>query len=112
MSRPRSVGSFLLSRSWECAKERAVASRRSTSPSERSEIDSRLRFSFAGGSRSPPTTRRSVIVGLLALGHEHDPVDLVDLDQLDLDTLVPSGRQVLADIVGPDWKLAVTAVGE
>src|SRR5438094_7352504 len=112
MSRPRKVGSFLLSRSCECANERAVASRRSTSPCERSAIESRLRFSCAGGRRSPPTTRRSVTVALLALADQHDPVDLVDLHQLDLDAFVAAGRQVLADVVRPDRKLAVAAIGE
>src|SRR2546425_10773570 len=77
---------------------------------ERSEIESRLRFSFAGGSRSPPTTRRSVIVCSLTPGHQHDPVDLVDLHQFDLHALVAAGRQVLAHVVGPDRKLAVAAV--
>ena len=47
------------------ARSRAGA-RRLARP--RSAIDSRWRRSVAGGSRSPPTTRRSVIVGLLALG--------------------------------------------
>jgi hypothetical protein len=39
-------------------------------------------------------------------------VDLVHLDELDLDALVPGGRQVLADVVGSDRQLPVPAVGE
>ena len=42
-SRPRNVGSFLLSRSWESAKECAVAIRRSTSSRVRSATESRWR---------------------------------------------------------------------
>ena len=49
---------------------------------------------------------------LLGLADEHDLVDLVDLDELHLDALVARGRQVLADVVGPDRQLAVAAVGE
>ena len=39
-------------------------------------------------------------------------VDLVDLDELHLDPLVPRGRQVLADVVGADRQLAVAPVDE
>ena len=48
----------------------------------------------------------------LGLADEDDAVDLVDLEQLDLDALARAGRQVLADVVGPDRQLAVAAVGE
>jgi len=50
-------------------------------------------------------------IGLLC-GDDEDAVDLVDLEQLDLDTFVPGGGQVLADVVGADWQLSVTPVGE
>ena len=39
-------------------------------------------------------------------------VALVELDELDLDPLAAPGREVLADVVGPDRKLAVAAVDE
>src|SRR5438034_11807142 len=48
----------------------------------------------------------------LGCGYEEDSVDLVDLDELHLDPLVARGRQVLADVVGPDRQLAVAAVGD
>src|SRR5579871_6448875 len=115
-SRPRSVGSFFVSRSCESANERAVARSRSTSSRSRSRTESRWRRSGGRGGRSSPGTtcrgRCSVIVALLGLGEEHDGVDLVDLEQLHLDTLVAGGRQVLADIVGPDRELAMAPVGE
>src|SRR4051812_34840877 len=86
---------------------------RSTSSRERSSTESRWRRSSDGGRRSPPTTRRSVIgFALLALLDEDDLIDLVDLHQLDLNALVPRGRQVLADVVGANRQLAVAAVGE
>src|SRR6266545_5564141 len=95
--RPRSVGSFFISRSSERAKLRAVPSRRSTSSLVRS---SRM-------------TRMSAIGRLLFLaGDEQDSVDLVNLDELHLDALVARGRKVLADVVGPDRQLAVAAVCE
>ena len=43
---------------------------------------------------------------------EQDGVDLVHLDELHLDPLAAGGRQVLADVVGPDRQLAVAAVDE
>src|SRR6266496_2259948 len=43
---------------------------------------------------------------------EDDAVDLVHLDELDLDAFAARGRQVLADVVGPDRQLAVAAVDE
>src|SRR2546430_8671717 len=36
----------------------------------------------------------------------------VHLEELHLDALLPRGRQVLADVVGPDRQLAVAAVDE
>ena len=45
-------------------------------------------------------------------GDKQYAVDLVDLDQLDLHTFAVSGREVLADVVGPDRELAVAAIGE
>src|SRR5215210_4289936 len=114
--RPRSVGSFFISRSSERAKLRAVPSSRSMSSRDRSATDSRCRRSLGscgGGSRASRMTRSSAIVALLfGTRNEQDAVDLVDLDELDLDSLAAGGRQVLADVVGTDGKLSVSAVGE
>src|SRR5690348_5654412 len=73
--RPRSVGSFFISRSSERSKLRAVASSRSTSSRVRSSIDSRCRL---GG------RRKSFIGSLLGSRDEHDLVDLVHLGELHL----------------------------
>src|SRR6266511_3774745 len=112
--RPRSVGSFFISRSSERAKLRAVPSRRSTSSLVRSPIEIRCRRGGGpGGRRSSRMTRMSAIGRLLFLaGDEQDSVDLVNLDELHLDALVARGRKVLADVVGPDRQLAVAAVCE
>src|SRR3954470_6805789 len=99
--RPRSVGSFFISRSSDRAKLRAVASSRWTSSRERSAIDSRCRRSAgAGGIRSSRITRMSAMGFLLRSRNEQDLVDLVHLDELHLDALAARGRQVLADVVG------------
>ena len=114
-SRPRSVGSFFVSRSWESAKDCAVASRRSTSSRSRSPTESRW--------RRRGCARRQQLAG-------DDPQMLAH----DLASSAPStsttrsisstsssctwtrscacGREVLADVVGPDRQLAVAAVGE
>src|SRR5919108_922208 len=112
--RPRSVGSFFISRSSERAKLRAVASRRSTSSRVRSAIVIRWRRGGASGGRSSSRSRWiSDIVGLLlGSGNQEYAVDLVHLEQLDLDPLVTRGRQVLADVIRADRKLAVASVGE
>src|SRR5215208_236552 len=113
--RPRSVGSFFISRSRERAKLRAVPSSRSTSCLSRSPIEIRCRRGGgAGGRRSSRITRTSVIAGhlLFAVRNEQHAVDLVDLDELHLDALVAGRRQVLADVVGTDRKLSVTAIDE
>src|SRR5215216_4127742 len=112
--RPRRVGSFFISRSSEREKLRAVPSSRSTSSLERSSIEIRCRRGGgAGGRRSSRMTRTSVIwVLLFSCWDQEDAVDLVDLDELHLDALVARGRKVLPDVVGPDRKLAVAAVGE
>src|SRR5919198_3102646 len=112
-SLPRSVGSFLTSRSRERSKVRAVASRRSTSSRVRSAIESRWRRSDArGGSSSSPTRWMSRIGRLLGVRQQEHLVDLVDLDELHLDALAAGGREVLADVVGSDRELAVAAVGQ
>jgi hypothetical protein len=43
---------------------------------------------------------------------EEDAIDLVDLDELDLHALVARAREVLADVVGSDGKLAVAPIDE
>src|SRR6266508_3380449 len=113
-SLPRSVGSFFTSRSRERSNVRAVASSRSTSSRVRSAIESRWRRSDGGGGRSSSPTRwMSGICGLLLWrGQQEHLVDLVDLDELHLDSLAAGGREVLADVVGADRQLAVAAVGE
>src|SRR3954467_14693695 len=113
-SRPLSVGSFFTSRSRLRSKVRAVASSRSTSSLVTSLIEMKCRFGGgAGGRRSSRMTRMSAIVApLLWLWHEQDLVDLIHLDELHLDALVAGGRQVLADVVGPDRQLTMAAVDE
>src|SRR5207248_8008788 len=113
-SRPLSVGSFLTSRSRLRSNARAVASNRSTSSRVTSLIEMKCRLGGgAGGRRSSRMTRISAIVApLLWRGYEQNLVDLVDLDELHLDALVPGGRKVLADVVGPDRHLAVPAIDE
>src|ERR687895_129762 len=112
-SRPRRVGSFFISRSSARSKLRAVPSRRSTSSRVRSMIEIRCRRAGGwGGRRSSRITCRSPIGLLLAALDQKNAVDLVDLDELHLDALVARGRQVLADVVGANRKLAVAAVGE
>src|SRR5579862_137043 len=111
--RPRSVGSFFVSRACDSANERAVASSRSMSSRSRSAIESRCRRSRGGATGPSPTTRSSVITVLLvSAGDQENPVELVDLEKLDLYALAARRRKVLADVVGPDRKLAVAAVGE
>ena len=112
--RPRSVGSFFISRSSERSKLRAVASSRSTSSRvevARSRAGGAAAAGRAAGAARPGTTWMSV-TGLLLGRDEQDAVDLVDLDELHLDALAARGRQVLADVVGADRQLAVAAVGE
>src|SRR5919202_5155439 len=111
--RPRSVGSFFISRSRLRSKLRAVASSRSTSSRERSRIEIRCRFGGGvGGSKSSRMTRISAIALLFARRDQEHLVDLVHLEELHLDALLPRGREVLADVVGPDRQLAVAAVDE
>src|SRR5581483_6058520 len=49
---------------------------------------------------------------LLGSGDEQNLVDLVHLDELHLNALAARSRQVLADVVGTDRKLAVAAVAD
>src|SRR6185503_11933386 len=108
-SRPLSVGSFFTSRSRLRSNVRAVASSRSMSSLVTSLIEMKCRFGGgAGGRKSSRMTRMSAIVTpLFWRWNEQNLVDLVDLDELHLDALVPRGREVLADVVGPDRQLTM-----
>src|SRR5919204_5217632 len=117
--RPRSVGSFFISRSRLRSKLRAVASSRSTSSRVRSRIEIRCRRGGgSGGTASARMTRISglrplVTTSLLFGGRDQeDLVDLVHLEELHLDALLARGREVLAHVVGADRQLAVAAVDE
>src|SRR5918912_1780237 len=110
--RPLSVGSFFTSRSRLRSNVRAVASSRSRSARVTSRIEMKCRRAGgSGGRRSSRMTWMSPMV-LLWFGDEQDLVDLVDLDELHLDALVARRRQVLADVVGADRELTVSAVDE
>src|SRR4051812_244866 len=113
-SRPLSVGSFLTSRSRLRSKVRAVAIRRSRSSRVTSLIEMKCRRGgWSGGRMSSRITWISPMAVLLfSVRDQQDSVDLVYLDELHLDALVPRGRQVLPHVVGADRKLAVAAVDE
>ena len=112
--RPRSVGSFFISRSSERASERAVREQ----PFDVVAVEVVDGDQVAAGGcwgRQCSCTRERVDVGHAGLlrGREQEhAVDLVDLDELHLDALAACGRQVLADVVGTDGELTVAAVGE
>src|SRR5919202_7153457 len=96
--RPRSVGSFFISRSRLRSKLRAVASSRSTSSRERSRIEIKCRLGGgSGGTASARMTRISAIGLLFARRDQEDGIDLVDLEELHLDPLLARSREVLAD---------------
>src|SRR6266540_2498645 len=114
-SRPLSVGSFLTSRSRLRSNVRAVAISRSRSSRVTSLIEMKCRRGGgSGGRRSSRITWISPMAVPLLFGvrDQQDSVHLVHLDELHLDALVARGRQVLADVVGPDRQLAVAAVDE
>ena len=101
--RPRSVGTFLMSRRPTSAKLAARAMIRSTSARSRSSIASRCLIGLLlGGGAATPSAAASIATSSA----------LVDLLEPHEDALVAGGRQVLADVVGPDRELAVAAVGE
>ena len=112
-SRPRSVGSFFISRSSDCSKLRAVAEQPldvlAGEVADRDQVPPRRRVG-----RREQLVPHEVDVSHWSrlLRDEQDAVDLVDLDELDLDALAARGGQVLADVVGPDRQLAVAAVGD
>src|SRR5919204_2641574 len=122
--RPRSVGTFLISRPDTSAKLRARFRMRSMSSRERSSMESRLRFirwlpqrgfqpralmvlldilSRLNGWASP------ILPGGLTDRHFVHPVHLVDAH---VHALVAGGGKVLAHVVRADRQLAVAAVSQ
>ena len=95
--RPRSVGTFLISRPETSAKLCARPRMRSMSSRERSSME-------AGSLIVTPLTS--------ACSADRDLVDAVDLLDAHVHALGARGGQVLADVVGPDRELAVAAVGQ
>src|SRR4051794_28762267 len=103
--RPRRVGTFLRSRCMTDSKPSAVCRMRSTSSRSRSATEIRWRRSCGGFGGESSTT-------LLFRADEHDAIDLVDLEQLDVHPLAAGGGQVLPDVIGADRELPVAAVDE
>src|ERR1019366_7318877 len=95
MVRPRRVGTFLMSRCSTGRKLSAVSRMSSASALVRSSIDSRSRLAI------------SLLPGR---ADQHDLVSAVGLGQAHLDAFARCGRQVLADVVGPDRQLAMATV--
>src|SRR5262245_21201070 len=99
---PRSVGTFLMSRSEISLKEVAV---------------SRIAPISSAGTPSSPSRCRCVNVmpvpsSSLAHDRDHDLVQAVRLGETDVDLLAPRRRQILPDVVRPDRQLAMPAVDE
>ena len=94
--RPRSAGTFLISRPETSANESARSRMRSIA----------VAVEVVDGEQVPHASR------LLRGWRDRDLVDAVELLDADVDALRPRGREVLADVVGADRQLAVAAVGE
>src|SRR5687768_313061 len=108
---PRSVGTFLISRSEISTKDFAVSRMcRISSPGTPSS-PSRCRW-VNGMVISPPCVREPGARRAAAVrsSFEDDVVDVVRLLQMDLDRLAARRRHVLADVVRADRQLAVAAV--
>src|SRR6185436_742159 len=95
---PRSAGTFLISRPAISCSEAAVSTSRTISAASSSRIVTR---SF----------RVQPMSGLLRL-FDHDPVLAVVFSQAHRDALALRGGQVLADVVGANGELAVSAVDQ
>ena len=111
--RPRSVGSFFISRSSEGSKLRRREQALDVVAGRGRAIERRCRL--RGVWRAEVLAHRPDFQpsGFSSkVGDEQDAVDLVHLDELHLDALAAGGRQVLAHVVGADRQLAVPAVGE
>ena len=113
--RPRSVGSFFTDRSDSRLISSAVSRMSTASSRDRSAAESRCRVT-AG----PPVSRRvgrragrrrGTAGGRGGLPDEHR-VPAVHLLEQDVHHLRPGSRDVLADVVGADGQLAVSAVDE
>src|SRR6185295_7600019 len=114
--RPRSVGTFLMSRRPTSANPSARSVMRSMSERSRSPIASR--FLIITATCLSPRTRglrplcsAPSSLDLSHIGDRH-LVDLVQLLDPDVDPLLRGGGQVLAHVVGADRQLAVAAVNE
>ena len=106
--RPRRVGSFLMLRPTSAASISAAVSRTSSASSrDRSPAESRCRFIGRASSTAAALASRP-----RSAGPEQHRVTSVVFGELHVDGLGQRGRQVLADVVGPDRQLAVTAVDE
>ena len=96
MVRPRSVGTFLMSRS-------------STGQEALGRVEQQL---DVGPREVLDADQVSLGHGHASLAHEDDLVDAVALGDAHADALARGRGQVLADVVGPDGQLAVAAVHE
>src|SRR5919199_4815141 len=95
-SRPLSVGSFFTSRSRLRSNVRAVAISRSRSSRVTSVIEMKCRRGGGSGGRRSSRITWISPMSFLRVRDEQDLVDLVDLDELHLDSLAAGGRKVLA----------------
>ena len=99
--RPRSAGTFLISRSATSANARRLGE----DPLDRVAVEILDREQvIALRYAAQPRTR--------ARRRDRDLVDAVELGDAHVHVLGARGRQVLADVVGADRQLAVAAVGE
>ncbi len=99
MVRPRSVGTFLMSR-------------RPTSAKLGGAIEDALHLLAAELVHSEQVLHRVLLCPRRLRWGDRDLVDAVGLLQPHVHPLARGGRQVLADVVGPDRELAVAAVRE
>ena len=105
--RPRSVGSFLTVRSPTRASSSAVS--RTSERLVAAEVGGRQQVAVHV-SPSSPAGRAGRAAGIAAF--DDDAVAAVDLGEQHADRLALAGREVLADVVGPDRQLAVAAVDQ
>src|SRR2546422_2530110 len=100
--RPRSAGTFLMTRVPTSRNDSAVSRTRTTSSADTSLIDSRCLFIVPLPSPACGASSRSIL-------HVHG-VFAVHLLQRGADRLVLPGRYVLAYEVGPDRQFAVPSI--
>ena len=94
--RPRSAGTFLISRSATSANDDGAVA----------DALDRLAVEVLDAQQMAHHARHLAQLG------DRDLVDVVELLDADVDALAARGRQVLADVVGADRQLAVAAVGQ